>query len=154
MTTDTAVAEVTVSTAVPEIGPELAVIVELPLATASAKPAVGGVLLTVATAVFEEVHVTLLVMFRVLLSVYVPVAVNCCVVLAAIGGLTGVTTIETRPGATVTSRDPLTEPDVAITEHDPPVFTLSMPPVAIEQMFASDELHVAVAVRSCELLLL
>jgi len=41
----------------------------LPVATAFANPAVGEVLLTVATALFEEVQLTLLVRLRVLLSV-------------------------------------------------------------------------------------
>ena len=47
----------------------------LPALTPLASPAE----LMVATAVFEEVHVTWLVMFCVLLFEYVPVAVNCCV---------------------------------------------------------------------------
>ena len=80
-------------------------------------------------------------------------AENCCLVLGATEGFAGVTAIETSPGATVTSKEPLTEPDVAFTEHVPPFFTVSMPPAATEQVFASDELHVALAVRSCELLL-
>jgi hypothetical protein len=52
----------------------------------------------VATAVLEEVQVTWLVMFWVLLSEYVPVAVNCWGAPAPIVGLAGVTAIEVRFG--------------------------------------------------------
>ena len=67
-TMDTADAELTVSTAVPEIAPEVAVKFVLPPATAFAMPAVGDAVLTIATAGFDEVHVTELVIFCVLVS--------------------------------------------------------------------------------------
>ena len=59
----------------PLIEPKVAVIVALPVPTPVAKP----VLLTLATAGADELHVTELVRFCVLPSVYVPAAVNCCV---------------------------------------------------------------------------
>jgi len=59
-----------------------------------------------------------------------------------------VTSIETSPGATVRPTDPLTEPTFATTEHVPAFLALSIPPAATVQTVASDELHVAVAVRS------
>ena len=68
----------------------------VPVATAVASPA----LLTVATAVFEEIHDELLVTFCVLLSLYVPIAANGCVVPAAIDGFDGVTAIDTSVGVT------------------------------------------------------
>ena len=68
-TTDTADADVTVSAAVPETVPEVAVMVELPLASAFANPAVGDALLTVATVGLDELQFALLVRFCVLLSV-------------------------------------------------------------------------------------
>jgi len=58
------------------IDPETAWIVVLPLATPVARPA----LVIVAVAVLEEVHVTELVRFWVLLSLEVPVAMYFCVV--------------------------------------------------------------------------
>lgn len=76
-TIDVAVAEVTVSVALPETPPRAAVIVTEPLANAFVLPAVGNVLLMVATDVSEELHWTVLVTSCVLLSLYVPVAVNC-----------------------------------------------------------------------------
>jgi hypothetical protein len=61
-------ADDTVRVAVPETVPEVAVMLALPAAIACANPLVGEVLLTVATAVFEEAHVALPVRLCVLLS--------------------------------------------------------------------------------------
>jgi hypothetical protein len=66
-------AAVTVNVAEPLIVPDLAVMVAVPGATPVANPPV----LTVATAVVEEVHLAVLVRFCVLPSLYFPVAVNC-----------------------------------------------------------------------------
>jgi hypothetical protein len=57
-------------------------------------PYVRPVLDIVATLVFDELQVTELVKSRVVLSEYVPVAINCCVAPIAILGLAGVTAIE------------------------------------------------------------
>ena len=65
----------TVNVVVPEIEPCVADMVLVPVATPVASP----LALIVVTAVLEEAQVTWLVMFCVLLSEYVPVAVNCCV---------------------------------------------------------------------------
>lgn len=68
----------------------------------------------VATAVFNDVHVTEPVMFWVVASENVPVAVNCCVPPLPIDGLAGVTAIEVRVAAvTLKVVEPLTAPDVA-----------------------------------------
>jgi hypothetical protein len=92
---ETSVGALTVSVVEPEIEPELAVMDVLPTAIPVANPAV----LIVATPVAEEAQLTELVMFCVLPSEYVPVAVNCSVVPAAIDGFAGVTAIETRLAA-------------------------------------------------------
>jgi hypothetical protein len=81
-----------------------------PRATAVASPAV----LIVATLAAEELHVAVLVRFCVLASVYVPVAVNCCVLPLAIEGVAGVTAIDTSVAAvTVSVVLPETVPEVA-----------------------------------------
>jgi len=82
----------------------------LPLPAVLAKP----VLLIVATDVFEELHVTEFVRFWMLPSLYVPVAVNCCVAPFVIDGFAGVTAIEvsTAP-VTVRVVEPVTEPEAA-----------------------------------------
>jgi hypothetical protein len=66
-------AELAVRLALPEILPNVAVMVAEPSATAVARP----LLLTVATDVFDEVQVTCVVMSQLVPSEYVPVAVNC-----------------------------------------------------------------------------
>jgi len=69
MAREVAVAEVTVREVVPEIDPEVALMVTLPAETPCTSPFVGEVLLTVATEPFEELQFTLAVMFCTLLSV-------------------------------------------------------------------------------------
>ena len=76
MVMDTNVAVVTVSVVDPVTDPELALIVVVPCDIPVANPPVPAALLIVATVVALEVHWTVLVMFCVLASVYVPVAVN------------------------------------------------------------------------------
>ncbi len=84
--------------------------VEVPVPTAVASPAV----LIVATVVVNELQVTESVRFCVLVSLNVPVAVNCCVVPLGIEGLVGVTAIDTSVAAvTVSVVEPVTLPDVA-----------------------------------------
>ena len=75
--------------------------VEVPPVTPVATPAA----LVVATEVLEDDQVTWLVMFCVLLSLKVPVAVNACVPPAVMVGLVGVTAIEVSvaAGANTTS---------------------------------------------------
>jgi hypothetical protein len=70
---ETSVAAVTFNVAVPVILPDLAEMVEVPTPAPVARPL--GVI--VATVVVPELQVTLPVMFAVVLSLKVPVAVNC-----------------------------------------------------------------------------
>ena len=79
---------VTVSAAVPVMLPEVADIVLVPAAMPVASPEV----LIVATAVLDDSQLAATAF--VLPSLYVPVAVNCCVFPAVIEGLAGVTWIE------------------------------------------------------------
>ena len=81
-----------------------------PLPTAVARP----VLLIVATVVEEELHVAVLVRFCVVLSVKVPVAVNCSVFPMVMEGFAGVTAMDASvAGVTVNVVLPETEPEVA-----------------------------------------
>src|SRR3989338_1162096 len=87
-----------------------------PVAMVVVKPAS----LIVATDVADELQFTNVVKFFVLLSEYVPVAVNCCEVPLAMLGLEGVTAMDTRV-ADVTVTDvtvmvvvPEIVPDVAV----------------------------------------
>ncbi len=74
---DSSTAGVTVRVVVPEMLPDVAVIVVVPTSTEVASPLVPVTLLIVATSVFEEFQKTDDVIFCVELSVNVPVAVNC-----------------------------------------------------------------------------
>jgi hypothetical protein len=90
-----AVDAVTVSVVEPTMFPEVAEIVVLwPAVAADASPEE----LIVAAVVFDEAQVTDEVMFCVLLSEYVPVAVNCTVVPACADGFVGVTAMEFKVG--------------------------------------------------------
>ncbi len=108
---DTRAAAVTVSVVVPFTLPDVALMVEVPVATAVARPPA----VMVATLLVAELHVAVLVRSCWLESEYVPVAVNCCVRPLAIDGLAGATEIDDSVGAvTVSVVEPLTVPEVAV----------------------------------------
>jgi hypothetical protein len=142
---DTRVGAVTVRSVDPLIVPEVAVIVEVPAATAVASPAE----LMVATVVVEEAQATEFVRFAVLPSVYVPVAANCWVVATTIEAPAGVTATLTRAGAvTVRVVDPLTEPEVAVIVVAPRaiVDASPLPLIVADEVL---DIHPAVLVRFC-----
>src|SRR6266540_3784335 len=119
------VAAVTVSVVLPETPPKVAVIVVIPAATDVARPALS----IVAKAVFEELQVTWVVKSCVVLSLKVPVAVNCRVNPSGRPGLVGVTAIETRVALVTVSVAQvfvvvqLTLPSVAVIVMGPPAAT-------------------------------
>jgi hypothetical protein len=88
------VEEFTVKGVLPDMFPDVAVIVVVPGATAVARP----VLLIVATDVTKELQLTWGVRSRLEPSEYLPVAVNCSVTPAGTLGWAGVTTMEERVG--------------------------------------------------------
>ncbi len=117
---DTSVAELTVRAVKPEMLPEVAVIVAVPAATVAICPLEPVTLLTVATDTFDELHVTDDVIFCVLLSENVPVAVNCSFVLRAMPGFAGVTAMDTSVAElTVRMVEPEMLPEVAVIEAVP-----------------------------------
>jgi hypothetical protein len=150
---ETRVALVTVSAAVPETEPEgwvkLAVIVVGPAVRPMTAPLVGFVSLIEATVGADEVQVTLLVMFCVLPSAYVPVAVKEVAVVAAICTLGGVTAIEVSCGGTATVVDPLTLPDVALIMVVPKCTPVASPPALTLAFAEVEELQVTELVKSC-----
>src|SRR5439155_20209435 len=99
----------------PDTRPILAVIVAEPTASALARPFDPPALLILATAVVDELQVTWAVRSCAVLSLKVPVAVNCRVVPFAMLGFVGVTAIEVRVAAvTVSVVFPETDPKVAV----------------------------------------
>ncbi len=89
------VAEVTVNGTFPEIFPKVAVIVAVPFAAGVTCPLPA----TVATPLFDDLHVTSAVISRLFLSEYIPEAVNCWVGPTGILKLGGLIVMETSLGA-------------------------------------------------------
>ena len=129
----------TVSVVDPLTVPKVALIVVVPVATLDASPCA----LMVAAAALEDVHVTVVVMSCVLLSLKVPVAVNCLVVPTAMLALAGVTAIETRAAAvTVSDAVPLIPAEVAVTVAVPVPVLLANPVASILTTAVEEEDHV------------
>jgi hypothetical protein len=105
----------------------------------------------IATVGVAEFHVTEVVRFCVLLSVYVPVAVNCCVRPLAIEGLAGVTAIDTSAGAVTvsTSAGDVTPFWPAVMLLVPWPAPVASPPEAMIATEVVAEFQVTVLVRFC-----
>ena len=150
---DERLAALTVTEVLPvmEPEPEAAVMVTLPRFPAVAMP------LTVIDTVlfFDELQVTVPVMFCVLPSENVPVAVNCCNVPKGMDAFAGVTAIETRV-ALVTVRMALDEtlPEVAVIVEVPAAIPIASPGAPFTLMLATErfpEVHCTDAVTFCML---
>ncbi len=110
----------------------VAVMFDVPVPAPIARPLV----LIVAIAGEAEFHVTWLVMFAVLASLYVPVAVNCPLVPLAIEPFAALMAIECKiAGVTVTIVLPLADPKVAVTVAVPWATAVTRPSLPI---FASE----------------
>ncbi len=132
MVIETKCAVDTVSGVEPLTDPKVALMVVLPAATLEARPCA----LMVAAAALDDVQVTVEVMSWVLLSLKVPVAVNCLVVPTAMLEFAGVTAMETSVAAvTVSDAVPLTPPDVAVMVAVPVPVLLANP---MESMLATE----------------
>jgi hypothetical protein len=141
----------TVSCAVPEIPASVAVIVMgPPTPTPFAIPVAAP---TVATSVFDDIHVDCVVTSFVELSEKVPVAVNGCIPPTAILAVLGVTAIDfsVSPLITFSCAVPLTVPSVAVIVIEP---SLRATPVAkpvaapIVAIVVSEDVHVDCVVTS------
>jgi hypothetical protein len=125
------------------IVPAFALTVVLPVAEPVAMP----VLEMVAPA--EAVQITVEDTFCVVPLVKVPVAVNCCESPFATETLAGVTATDTRAaGATVKVVEPVFEFAAAVMLVDP-CFKVETWPAAIVATVTSEEVQVAVEVKSC-----
>jgi hypothetical protein len=141
---DCSVAAVTVSPVEPTMDDDVALIVDVPTAAPVARPAA----VMVALAVFDELHVTVLVRFCVVPSLKVPVAVNCCFAPFTIEGFAGVTAIDCSVAAvTVNPVDPTMEAEVAEIVEVPTAAPVARPAAVMVAVAVFDELHVAVLVR-------
>jgi hypothetical protein len=128
------------------IEPEVAVMVALPTPAPVANPLSA----MVAIAVEEEFQLTEAVRSCVLLSLYVPVAVNCCVVPFAIEAVAGVTDKEVKTGGvTVNVAELLMLPEVAVILAVPLATPVARPPLLTVATETEEELQFAVLVRFC-----
>jgi len=129
----------TVKPVEPLTAPNVAAIVVVPGATLVASP----VLLIVAAAALEELHITDPEISCVLLSLNDPVAVNCLVVPVAIVALAGVTASDTKL-APVTVRDavPVTDPDATVMVAVPVPRLVANPVESIDATALDPENHV------------
>jgi len=134
------------------IAPDVACIVAVPTPAVVAKPCEPDASLIVATLGADELHAAVLVRFCVPPSLYVPVAVNCCLVPTAIVAFPGVTAIDTSTGAvTASAAEPVMLFIVAVRVEAPIVTPVARPPALIVATLGADELHAAALVRFCVL---
>ena len=132
------VTAVTARAVLPEIPPEVAVMVLGPAAMAVARPP----LVTVATGAFDEPQVTCVVISRLVPSEYAPVALNCWVTPMGRIGLVGVADMEDRV-AEVTARAVFPEipPEVAVMVLGPAAMAVARPPLVTLATDEFDEAH-------------
>lgn len=112
------------------VTPSVAVMLVEPAATADARPFEPDALLTVATAVFEEVHVANGVKSWDAPPDKVPVAMNCWVVPTAIVGSTGVTAIDVT-ASRVRAAEPEMAPNVAMIAAEPTAVAVARPELSM-----------------------
>lgn len=104
----------------------------------------------VATAVFDDLHVTCVVRSCVLLSEKVPMAVNCRVKPRGMLSAEGVIAIDLSRGAVMESVvDSVTLPKVALIVVKPTDREVASPVVPMVATLKFDEVHTACRVRSC-----
>ena len=125
---DTRIAAVTVSLVCPEIESEVARIVVSPTPIPVACPSEPGAFEIVATPSLDDAQVTSEVMSCVELSVYVPVALNCCFPPLAMLGSAGVTSMVDRTAAlTVSVVEPESAPKAAVMVVTPTALEVASP---------------------------
>jgi len=147
MLMDTRWAVETVKVVDPLIAPSVAEIVVVPVARLPTEPR----LFMVAVAGLEEPQRTESVRSCVLLSLKVPVAVNCLVVPTAILEFAGVTAIDTNAALlTLSEAVPVTEPEIALMVDDPVPTAVARPEGLMVAVPGSDDVHVT-DVKSCVL---
>jgi hypothetical protein len=105
----------------------------------------------VAAAVFEDDHVTCVVRFCVVLSLYVPTALYCCVCPFATVADVGVIAIDCSVAAVTVRLAELlvTEPEVALIVELPTAAPVARPVEVIVATVVDEEDHVAALVRFC-----
>ena len=139
---------VTVKTVESEIPPDAALMVVVPVRSPVALPS----RLILATDVFDDDHVTSLVMFLVLPSEYVPVALNCSEAPLRIDGFVGVTvTLTSVGGHTNRSVESEIAPSFALIFAKPMPTPDARPVLSIVATDSLEDDQVTLRVMSCVL---
>jgi hypothetical protein len=142
--TETSTGGSTVSPVVPVTPPDIAEMVVVPAARVVARPVAA----MVAAAGVDDAQVAVEVRFCVEPSVYVPMAVNCCVSPASTTGFAGVTAmVATTAGSTVSVVLPVMLPEVAEMLGVPAAWEVARPPAAIVAAATLLDAQVTVEVR-------
>jgi hypothetical protein len=113
----------TVRTVDPVTPLSVALIDDVPVATAVASP----LMVIVPTVFVADAQVTWVVTFLIELSEYVPVAVNCCVAPVRILGLAGVTAMDFKAGVTVSTVEPVMPASFALIVDEPVATAVARP---------------------------
>jgi hypothetical protein len=146
---ETSAATLTVRVVEAEIEPDVAEMVEFPVATLVASPWLPAASLMVAMELFDEFHWTELVMFCTLPSVNAPVAANCSVVPREMFGTAGVMAMDTNAAEVTVKVDEPPMPAAVAVIVVWPVAALAASPVALTATTdGSEELQAADVVRS------
>ena len=139
------VAGIIVRVVLPQMLPEVAEMMEVPTATAVARP----MLLTVATDVFDDLQVTCVVISWLVPSEYMPVAVNCWGTIMGMIAEDGVTAMEDRvAGITVRSVLPEMLPEMAVMMDVPAATAVATPLLSTVATDVLDEVQVTCVVMS------
>jgi len=138
------VAEVTVRIILPDINPEVAVMVAGPCAMAVARP----LPLTVTEEVLDELQMTWVVISKLVPSEYAPEAANCWVIPAGMLALTGVTDMEDRVAEfTVRVMLPEIAPEMAVMAVVPAAPAVARPLLLTVATAGLDELQATCVVK-------
>jgi hypothetical protein len=136
--------EATVRTLDPVTDPDVAMMLVVPAVKPTAKPAA----LTVPILGADEPHATEALRSLVVLSLYVPVAANCCVSPLATEALDGVTASAIKMAVvTLNWADPLVVPEVAVIALVPLLKPDAKPDELIEATAVDDDFHATKLVR-------
>ena len=147
---ESSTAAVTVSWVEPVIRPVDALTVVAPALIVVARPCEPATFEICATVMSDEAHITCAVRSCVVLSLNVPIAVNCWVRPRGTLGLVGVTAIDSSTAAvTVSSVEPVTVPSDAVIMDTPALLVWTRPVASTVAVVVEPDAQVTCAVRSC-----
>jgi len=150
---ETSVALLTVRVVEAVIEPDVAEMLELPVAMQVVKPALPVALLVDATEILDEAHCTMPVTSWVLPSLKVPLAVNCWMLPTGAVGFAGLTVMPVKTAVETVSTAELltTEPSVAVIVVEPGASPAARPALLMVAVDGVEEPQLTDVVRTCVL---